>query len=450
MENFLEKIHRFKIKASLLQKLPETAGVYIFLNSVTPIYIGKAINIKRRVGSYFDLDLSTKTAKMVAEATDLSFIRVTSELESLLLEARLIRKFMPHYNIASKDDKHPLYIIITKEEFPRVITGRKTDIEKLKTTSVFGPFPSSSNVRLILKWLRRIFPYSDHKIGKRGCLYSHLGLCNPCPSDIQNLDDSDNKVILKKTYIKNIQHITSILGGRSKHVKTVLAKEMQALSATLQYEKAKAVRDQINKLEYITATRVPTEYFLEDPNLYEDLRKNELSELKAVLKKFDINVTKLFRIECYDVAHLSGTKPTASMVTFIDGEKEAKFYRHFHINQDKGASDIDSMHEVIIRRKKHFKDWGRPDLIIVDGGKAQVSVFLNELINESIPVVGLAKRFETLVIPTQYLGTKTLREYKLPNGPALNLVQRIRDEAHRFARRYHHKLLSKSIYAKAA
>jgi excinuclease ABC subunit C len=133
------------------------------------------------------------------------------------------------------------------------------------------------------------------------------------------------------------------------------------------------------------------------------------------------------------------------MVTFVNGEPEKNYYRHFKIRQLESQNDYASMKEVIDRRKNHFADWGKPDLIIVDGGKGQVSVFLRELAGEKIPVVGLAKRFETLVIPVYTDGTIALKEYRFPRGAALNLVQRIRDEAHRFARTYHHKLISKSL-----
>lgn len=133
------------------------------------------------------------------------------------------------------------------------------------------------------------------------------------------------------------------------------------------------------------------------------------------------------------------------MVTFIKAEPDKNYYRHFKINQKNKNSDVDSLKEVIKRRLKHLKDWEVPDLIIVDGGKPQVGVFVRELEKFDIPVVGIAKRFETLVIPVTDIGQLKLKEYRLPKGPALNLIQRLRDEAHRFARRYHHKLLSNRI-----
>ena len=159
-----------------------------------------------------------------------------------------------------------------------------------------------------------------------------------------------------------------------------------------------------------------------------------MSELKKLLHFYHLPFTKLNRIECFDVAHLSGTNPTASMVTFINGEPAKEYYRHFKIKKAKGGNDYDSMREVATRRAIHFDDWGKPDLIIVDGGKGQISAF-----KINVPVVGIAKNPDRLIIG----GNKI----KL-TGAALNLVSHIRDEAHRFARRYHHHLISK-VYKNA-
>ena len=178
----LEQIPKIKIKPKIYSFLPETPGVYIFWDKNIPIYVGKAINLKRRVSSYFNLHLEPKTKKLMSEAETLSYIKVNSDFEALLLEANLIKKYLPKYNIVSKDDKHPLYITISKEEFPRILTSRKTDLKKRDLIAYYGPFPSSSNVKSILKIIRKIFPYSDHAIGKRPCLYSQIGLCDPCPN----------------------------------------------------------------------------------------------------------------------------------------------------------------------------------------------------------------------------------------------------------------------------
>ncbi len=424
MQNLLKSLP--KIPLQNRRDLPESAGVYIFFGDQTPIYIGKAINLKRRVSSYFDLDLAPKTARMVSSANFISHIRVNSELESLLLEAKLIRKYMPKYNVISKDDKHPLYITITKDSFPRVISTRKD--------GTFGPFPSSRNVKSVLKMLRRIFPYSDHKLGKRACFYSHIGLCNPCPNQIKKPEE-------KKKYLKNIRNIKLILEGNINKIKKDLEKEMEVASKNQDFEMAAEIRDQIQKLEYITKPQMPTDFYMENPNLYEDQRVLEIKEFGKVVKKYSrFAIKNLERIECFDIAHLSGTNPTASMVVLINGEPENSEYRHFKIRQTKGQSDYDSMREVAQRRIKHLKDWGVPNLIIVDGGVGQVNTFkevIKEFMGKSIkdiPIVGIAKHPDRLIVGDEKIKLE---------GPTLNLVQRIRDEAHRFARRYHHHLISK-------
>jgi excinuclease ABC subunit C len=251
--------------------------------------------------------------------------------------------------------------------------------------------------------------------------------------------------VLRKKYLGNIRHLKAILDGNIDKVKMALESQMETASKNEYYEKAAIFRNKVRNLIYITRPQMPTDFYLENPNLYEDVRRKEILDLKNILSKFDILPKNLKRIECYDVAHLAGSSPTASMVTFIDGEADKSLYRHFKIRIAKGGDDYGSMKEVIGRRKKHFNDWGKPDLIIVDGGRGQVSIFRQELEGENISVIGLSKRFETLVIPVKMLGTTNLTEYRLQKGAALNLVERLRDEAHRFARVYHHKLVSKEL-----
>jgi excinuclease ABC subunit C len=393
-------------------KIPEVSGVYTFWKDKTPIYIGKAVNLKSRISSYFALNLLPKTSRMVTEADNITYLKVDSEFEALLLEAKLIRLNQPKYNSALKDDKHPLYITITKEEFPRIITSR--------ASGDFGPFPSSTNVKQVLKMIRRIFPFSDHKIGKGQCLYSQIGLCNPCPSTIK--DD-----VAKGKYLLNIRRIRAILKGNIKNVKSDLDKDMSMLSKQNRYEEAIEIREKIKRLEYITQPRIPVDSYLLNPNLLEDVRASELSELKGVIQKnSDIRIKKLKRIECYDISHLGGSFPTASMVVFTNGEADKSEYRHFKIRQKATQSDYDSIKEVAKRRAR--QSWPDPDLVIIDGGVGQVKSF-----NSKYLVIGIAKNPDRLIIGQNKI--------KLA-GLSLSLVQRVRDEAHRFARRYHHKLIS--------
>ncbi len=465
MQKYLEDLPKIEIikqateKPGLTKHLPETPGIYSFFDNEKVIYIGKAINIKRRVASYFDLDLDTKTDRMVTEAKFLSFIQVTSELEALLLEAKLIRKYMPRYNIAAKDDKHPLYIIITKDLYPRIITARKADIERVRNLAVYGPFPSSSSVRSVLRFIRRIFPYSDHKLGKRPCLYSHIGLCYPCPNEVERIKNNDLRIMNRKKYLKNIKNIKTILDGKINSLQKDLVKEMEIASKFEKYEEALQIRKKISDIEYITKPQMPADAYMQNPNLYEDQREKEMTDLKNIIKNYKIKIKNCTRIECYDIAHLAGTNATASMVTFINGQAEKEFYRQFKIRAAKGGDDYGSLAEVARRRATHFSDWGKPDLIIVDGGIGQVKAFSQKIkaIDNAIPVVGIAKQPDRLIVisdtsdksakserPEDFSEAGKIQKIKLEGG-ALNLVSRMRDEAHRFARRYHHKLVSKAL-----
>ncbi|MDP1710013.1 MAG: hypothetical protein Q8L28_00120 [bacterium] len=242
----------------------------------------------------------------------------------------------------------------------------------------------------------------------------------------------------RKKYLKNIKRIKAVLMGKIDNVKNELNKEMIDLSKKEKYEEAYEVKKLIEKLEYITNPRVDAGKFLENPNLYDDLRNLEIRELGELL---DLETGNLHRIECFDIAHLSGSFPTASMITFMNGEADKILYRHFKIDPKVGGDDYASMKEVARRRINHLASWGTPDLIIVDGGLGQVKSFATVLRNNvaNIPIVGIAKNPDRLII-----GDKKIRL----TGNALNLVQRIRDEAHRFARRLHHKLLAKSLIPK--
>ena len=432
-----------KLSKENLRNAPETPGVYIFWGKgAIPLYIGKSNNLRRRIESYLSGPLTPKTAQMINKATFYSLIRVASELEALLLEAKLVKANQPKYNSQLKDDKHPLYIRITKEKYPRIITARKQDGNG-DTFAFFGPFPSSSNVKSVLKMLRRILPFSQHKIGKKPCLYSQIGLCNPCPSYIEATSDGRLKKTLRKSYSKNIKMINSILSGKLNFVRSLLTNNMLKMAREEKFEEAKTLREQIERLDYITAPITPASYFLKNPNLLEDIRKEESQDLKTLIGKF-AKVPKVFhKIECFDVAHMGGDSPTASMVTFINGEPEKSLYRHFRIRY-RSANDISSMKEVAQRRERNLPTWGIPDLIIVDGGKAQAGVFSQVFSKHNVSVIGLAKRFETVIVPQASGG---FTEIRTRPGKARNLLVRLRNEAHRFARRYHHLLLKKQLLA---
>lgn len=437
MESKITQLKRYGIDKKIYLEFPQSPGIYIYWQKSTPIYIGKSVNLKSRLQSYLALNLGPKTRQMINEADSVSFIIVITELESLLLEAKLIRSYKPKYNVALKDDKNPLYIGITKDYLPIILPSRKEETKNFKY--YYGPFSNSYNVASILKLIRRIFPYSDHKIGKKACFYNHLGLCKPCPNEILKIKDIDERKSQEFIYRQNIKNIKKLLDGKFTILQKDLIKKMKFASDNQNYEMALEIRNQLKTLDYITQPRIAPIEFIKNPNLEEDIRSRELNKLTSILKNGILgNIKTLKRIECFDVAHLAGSSATASMVVCVDGSMEKSEYRHFRIKQNKSQSDYDSLKEVAQRRLKNLPEfagkWMRPDLIVVDGGLGQVKKFFDVFNNISIPVVGIAKNPDRIVFPD---GKKV---------PATKLIQRLRDEAHRFSRRYHHKLIAKSLF----
>ena len=416
-----------------LKTIPETSGVYQYFDKNGElIYIGKAINLKKRVKSYFQKNILTpKTRELVKRIARIQTIKAESEFDALLLEAKLIRVHKPKYNVVWRDDKHPLYIKITAEEFPKLRTSRREDDSK---AMYYGPFPSSRIVKETLRFIRQIFPYCNEKsIGKRACFYSHIGLCDPCPNNIVHMSEKDYKQERRK-YLHNIAMIKRLLDGKSASVISYLTKRMDAFSSENKFEEAAKIKRQLGKLAYLTQERTPVKEYMKNPNLYDDIRREELNELARKLK-----IGSISRIEGYDISNTQGTNATGSMVTFVDGEPEKSFYRKFKIRTKNSPDDPHMMHEMLLRRLKHT-DWPYPDLIMVDGGKTQINASLHAMkrLSISFPLIGLAKRLEEIIIPQP---DGTYRTVRLPrSSSALQLLQRIRNEAHRFANTYHRKL----------
>lgn len=441
----------YPVQKQHLKDLPQTPGVYIYFNKLNiPIYVGKARNLKNRVSSYFSSQvIGPKTSKMMQEAQMLKVLTVGSEFEALLLEAQFIRTYKPKYNTASKDDKTPCYIAITQEKYPRVLITRKSNLNKgfvvknVGYKQIFGPFQSAHRTRQLLRVLRRIFPFCQQRLAKKPCLYSQMGLCEPCPSYIERLDLNDPaKKELKSQYLKNIRKIRSVLSGKIKTLQRQIEKEMALYTRAQKYEEAQKIKQQIDGLNWLRRPIFSADEYIDNPNLVEDVRKSELDSLLSLLAP-QLNIKLIRRIECFDVSHLAGSEPTASMVTLTNGQPDKKHYRHFKIRSAKKADDIAAMQEVVSRRVKHFEDWGKPDLVIIDGGKGQLGAAVEFFKKESIPVVGLEKKTESLVIKR----AEGFMRLRVPEGPALHIVQRARDEAHRFARRLHHKRLAKALLA---
>lgn len=370
-----------------IKNLPQNPGVYLFKNKQGEvIYVGKAINLKNRIKSYFQkqIKLGEKTRILVENIASLETIKVESEIEALLLEANLIQKYQPKYNVELKDDKSYPYIKITYRN----------------KTKYFGPYPDASTVKLIIRKLRIMFMFKNEPVKTR---------------DVILFLEGKKDLLLKK-----------------------LNKKMHLYSNQENFEKANEIRIQINKIKNLTKPIIKPYEYLKNPNLFEDQIKNSLLDLSKVL-----NLKNLQRIECFDVANISGQFATAAMIVFTNGQKDTDSYRRFKIHITGVPNDYKMLEETLTRRFKH-KEWPYPNLVVIDGGLGQLNVFKNLKIN--IPSLALAKRARTeLAERDEQIYYKDQKIILKPGSPALKLLQRIRDEAHRFATTYHKKLRQKSL-----
>ena len=368
---------------------------------------------------------------MVSQIRKVKVIGVVSEIEAFLLEEKLIKKYKPRYNIKLTDGKsYPFVKITIKEKYPKVLLVRK---ENNDGSLYFGPYTKTSALKSVLKMLRKIFPYQSVVNHPRNiCFYNHLGLC-PCPS-----------VTNDKDYRKTINYIVDFLNGKTKKIIKELIKERNLQSDNENYEEAENIQNKINAINMITKPfHKPFEYE-KNPNLRSDILKEETQSLQKTLLENNLPVKNLERIECYDISNTSGKNPTASMVVFTNAEKDGSSYRRFRIQRfyNNKQNDFAMIEEVLERRLKH-KEWPYPSLIVIDGGKGQVSAAKKVLLKNKIKIalIGIAKREEIII-------TSNLKEIRLPkDSKALHLIMRIRDEAHRFAISYHRKLRSKFIPA---
>lgn len=391
--------------------MPRVSGVYIYKDSQSKIiYVGKAKNLKSRVSSYFrsPINLGPKTTSLVSQIQSIEYIEVNSEIEALLLELKLIKKFMPKYNIASKDDKSPYYIHITKAIYPKPVVNHIAD------GSIAGPFLSGYVAKNILRQFRKIAPYCTSIHPEKPCLYTHLGLCDPNP--IQ--------------YKKNITKLKKLLRGEFSKVRSDLSLSMNTASKFQDFELASKIRDKIRNLDYLLLKPVSADDYIVNPNLVDDKRQEALRALELAF-----SIQELVRIEMYDISNLSGTSATGAMTVAINGQITPREYRHFTINTDE-LNDVSMMKEMLTRRLNRV-DWPKPDMIVLDGGMPQLSI--TKSLNFKCPIFSLAKQDEIIF---DIHGNQLRLER---SNPGLQLLQRLRDEAHRFSRRLHHKHRSATI-----
>jgi excinuclease ABC subunit C len=435
-----------------VNNLPMVPGVYKFFDQEgTVIYVGKAKNLRNRVKSYFRVkfDEDTKTKALVENIVDVEFIEVSTELEALILEEKLVKKFQPRYNILLKDDKSFLYIVLRSEkvkiggnefDYPVVFSARKTDLQK--SDLYYGPYPRSEVAKYVLRSLRKIIPFRDcskskfrnyQKIGQP-CLYGHIGLCQaPCLGKVSKID-----------YLRDLSKIKRFLDGNFKKIIDDIIKNMKDASKNEEFEKAAKLRDIIKKFEYLTINTSKIDSIAENPLLIEDMIAASLDNL---LNYFPVLKEYPERIECYDISNTSGKEATASMAVAINGRLTNREYRRFKIKFKDSPDDFEMMREVLRRRfKRSLIDdaWKLPNLIVLDGGKGQLSAGTSVLKEMGIDVamISIAKKEEILI----YSRGDDFFEVKLPKtDESLKLIQRLRDEAHRFAKKYHHELRIKKL-----
>jgi len=401
--------------------LPDEPGIYQFRDGRKILYIGKAASIRDRVRSYFSPDLidgrGAHIVSMVEKANGLKWQETHSVLEALILEANLIKQYMPPYNAASKDNKSFNYLVITKEDFPRVVVVRGRDLfqnwgeEKVK--KLFGPFPHGMQLQEAMKIVRKIFPFRDSKctpcsdqLSKGSPWTKRTASCRPCfNKQIGLCPGVCTGECSKAEYAKTIKHICQLFSGNFMGLKRQLVREMKVASKAEQFELAQNLRRQVSALEHI-----------KDVSLIKDER---------------VSAGGGTRIEAFDVAHTSGSETVAVMTVVDNGEKATGSYRKFKI-ETAGNNDVRALTEALERRLNH-PEWPMPRVFVVDGGIAQLRAAERVLKNAGvrIPIVAVVKNERHK--PERLIGDKRTAEAYERDILLAN------SEAHRFGVAFHRK-----------
>ena len=425
--------------AEKVRSFPQTPGVYLMKDDAgRVIYVGKAKNLRARAGSYFLKAAAEdpRTARLVPEIRDIDYLDAESEIDALLMEARLIKDILPKFNRDLRDDKtFPYLEIFTREDFPRV---RITRQPHGRGTKLYGPFANPRGLRGAMQVLQKIFKFRTCNLDIdeadprwqwfRPCLLASIQQCTaPC-----------NRRITKETYRKDIRRFQQVLDGHKKTLLAEMRAEMTAAAKDLRFEEAARLRDEIELLETLDqrgalSKHVQPEVFPIDP-------KKGLAGLQKVL-----HLSRRPRtIEGVDIAHTAGSDTVAALVQFIDGLPFKPGYKRFRIRSVEGVDDVASIREVVARRFHRLHEEGEapPDILLIDGGKGQLHGAMAAFAAVGVQpptLLALAKREELIFLPNSDEPLRLTR-----HAYALRLLQYVRDEAHRFAQHYHHILRRKS------
>jgi len=427
--------------AAKVRTFPTTPGLYLMKDAQgRVIYIGKAKNLRARAGSYFQKTAADdpRIRDWIGEVVDVDFLEAESEVDALLLEARLIKDIQPRHNADLKDDKSFPYLqVTTGEDFPRVNFTREPLTKGVK---LYGPFPRAKSLRGAIQVLQRIFKFRTCSLDIhqddprwrwfRPCLLHSINQCTaPC-----------NLRIDREAYRKDIRRLCLFLDGKKDVVLAEIEEEMRAASKALQFEKAGRLRDELKALRTLNlrgdlAKHAQPEVFYVDPR----------RGLKGLQKVLGLESTPR-TIHGVDIAHLGGTETVGSLVTFIDGLPFKPGYRRYKIKSVTGVDDFASIREVVSRRIQGLqeRDEPFPDIFLIDGGKGQLGAALDAfraLGVEPPTLISLAKQQEEIYVPGRP------DPIVLPRRSfALRLLQYVRDESHRFAQHYHHMLRKKRTF----
>jgi len=413
-------------------KIPDNSGVYFFLKEGKILYIGKATSLRERLNSYMSKRLFDMRGPIIADLTSkadkINWQETDSVLEALILEAELIKKHQPRYNTKEKSDKSFNYVCITRELLPRVLVLRGRNVKHPMFDKVYGPYTNGSQLREAMKIIRRIFPFLDDRSKNYYKFYKQVDLV----PDISNVEGVQQ-------YKNNIKNLKLFFAGRKKQVLKNLEKEMKTHAKIYQFEKAGEVKRQLFALKHINDVALIKDNFA-DNKIFDSapfFGRIKGSKVGPSDTKISLSAS-LFRIEAYDIAHMGGKDMVGVMIVIGDGEIAKNEYRKFKIRTQSNANDTGALVEILERRLAH-EEWALPNIIVVDGGIAQLNAaqaILSRL-NISTPIVSVVK--DDKHRPLGIKGDRKIiqryeREILLANS-----------EAHRFAITYHKKVRARSF-----